>query len=127
MNRAWALINGAGVVVDIVIWDGIAYDPITSPRGWTVPDGLTPIEASETEEVTGIYIGSTYTAGVFATPAQIQAGMVYDVDTSAYVAPLPAVAVPDSTSGQLSSLMTLLVEKGTITAPELQQIEGPTT
>lgn len=50
MNR-YALVNNDGLVINIVLWDGVVYDPDESPQGWTPPEDLTPVLVDETVEL----------------------------------------------------------------------------
>lgn len=55
MNR-YALADRQGVVVNLVVWDGVRYEPDEAPSGWTPPDGHTPVQLADDSPVT---IGDT--------------------------------------------------------------------
>lgn len=39
----YALVDADGLVDNLVLWDGVAYDEETNPSGWQPPEGFTPV------------------------------------------------------------------------------------
>lgn len=41
------LVDESGVVVNVVVWDGVLFDPEDAPHGWSPPDGVTVVEVAD--------------------------------------------------------------------------------
>lgn len=62
----YALVDGDGMIVNIIAWDGTVYNESTNPRGWALPVGISVIPDPDRQAV----IGGTYKDGSFHPPGE---------------------------------------------------------